>query len=353
MKNYFSNCDNFSQHAHIESVLKIQSAEIEKNISQKVDISIVITTYNRPQLLREAIESAISQSSKIKYEILIVDNNFQEGKTESELVVESFKSERLRYFQNKENLGMFGNWNRGILLARGKFVTILHDDDFLKSNYLESMFELLKKSNGNKLLSCNIDIDDQRFESDSGKKSRFLKSVKKLILNKKRVTVKEISIKDYFYRNRHMGTLGVLFSRENAIKIGGFDAAEYPSADYFFFSKYVMEFGALHFYKNLAVYRIFENESMKNNVMQLWVVQGYKFRIFLINSQLTNSSWKRSLAKFLAVNEAFYFKKDWNGTYDEFALLKSIGLEGVLLNKYVNKLFRIFLKVRFFIRQDF
>lgn len=352
MKNYFSNCDNFSQHSHIESILKTQNSEVGEDFFRDIDVSIIITTYNRPKLLRDAIESAINQKGKIKYEILVIDNDYQDGKSESEVVVQGFKSKRLRYFQNKENLGMFGNWNRGILLARGKWVTILHDDDFLKNDYLDSIFELLKKNDKNKLFSCNVEINDQRVFGGGGKKSLFFKKIKNFILNKKRAFAKEVTIKDYFFRNRHMGTLGVLFSRENAIKMGGFDASEYPSADYFFFSKYVASFGALHLYKNLAVYRIFENESMKNNVMQLWVVQGYNFRLFLINFKFNNSWWRAKLAKFLAVNEAFYFKKDWNGTYNEFDLLNTIGLNGFWVSRYVNKIFRLFLKIRFLIRQD-
>lgn len=343
MKNYFSWANNFAQHEHIESVLKLRDVIIDDVNKNKIDISIVITTYRRAELLKHAIQSALDQVANINYEILVVDNDYQVETSETEAVVRSFNSDRIKYFQNKDNLGMFGNWNRGILLASGRWVTILHDDDYLKEDYLSSMAEILE-SDTRTLLSCNIDIDDQRESEFNLKKPNFYKKIKDFFKNLEKGT-KTFSAKDYFYRNRHMGTLGVLFSRENAIQIGGFDASDYPSADYFFFAKYVAAFGSIHLYKKLAVYRIFKNESMKDNVMQMWVIQCYDFRRFLIEQYFKNSRYKVIFSKLLAVNEAFNYKKDWGGSYDEIELLKKIGVGGFFISKSINYIFRAYLKL--------
>ena len=49
------------------------------------------------------------------------------------------------YYKNEKILGMLGNWNRGIELARAPFVTYCHDDDMLLPSALSRLMELQKK----------------------------------------------------------------------------------------------------------------------------------------------------------------------------------------------------------------
>ena len=53
------------------------------------------------------------------------------------------KEGRISYYKNKENLGMFGNWNRCLELARGEWVCILHSDDKIMPNYIEEMSKVV------------------------------------------------------------------------------------------------------------------------------------------------------------------------------------------------------------------
>lgn len=343
MKNYFSWVSNFTQHEHIQSVLKSKSLATDVPCQPKPVISIVITTYKRPDLLKYAIQSSIDQITDINYEILVIDNDYQIEQSATEVLINSFNSNKIRYFQNKENLGMFGNWNRGILLADGQWITILHDDDYLKKDYLASMERMLNKESSH-LLSCDVIIDDQRKNKNISKSSYCYEKIK-FFLKGIRKGTKKFSVKDYFYRNRHMGTLGVIFSRDHAIKIGGFDAADYPSADYFFFAKYVSEFGSIHLYKKLAFYRILKNESMRDDVMKMWVIQGYEFREFLSMKFFPKSNFRPIFSKLLAANEAFSYRKIWDGNYDEIKLLKEININGFFASKKINSVFKILLKI--------
>ena len=47
------------------------------------------------------------------------------------------------YMKNEENIGMFGNWNRALEVTRTKYVVLLHDDDWLTENYIETVINFL------------------------------------------------------------------------------------------------------------------------------------------------------------------------------------------------------------------
>ena len=104
-----------------------------------IRVTIGITTYNRASLLREAIQSALSQSYD-NFEVLICDNASQD---ETQDVVASFDDARIRYARSDTNLGMIPNFNRVIELADGDAVVLLSDDDVLYPAYLSSVVPVL------------------------------------------------------------------------------------------------------------------------------------------------------------------------------------------------------------------
>ena len=94
-------------------------------------VTVAIPTYNRAHYLPEAIESVLAQTFQ-DFELLILDNASTDNTPE---LVKSFKDERIRYVRNQTNIGMFGNCNKALELARGEYVIIFHDDDIRKKNY--------------------------------------------------------------------------------------------------------------------------------------------------------------------------------------------------------------------------
>lgn len=67
-------------------------------------VTILIQTFNRKDLLRKAIESAINQTYK-NIEIFIADNHSEDG-TEG-MVIDYCKNEpRIKYHRHEQNIGM-------------------------------------------------------------------------------------------------------------------------------------------------------------------------------------------------------------------------------------------------------
>ncbi|MEM9170614.1 MAG: glycosyltransferase family 2 protein, partial [Pseudomonadota bacterium] len=88
-------------------------------------VSAVITAYDRPDFLREAIASARAQTYP-RMEIIVVDDC---SPTDLSAVVASFPDGAVRYERLEKNSGANVARNRGVALARGEFVAFLDDDD--------------------------------------------------------------------------------------------------------------------------------------------------------------------------------------------------------------------------------
>ncbi len=91
-------------------------------------VTVAIPTWNRAELLRQALTSALSQTL-VDFEIVVSDN----GSTDdTEAVVASFGADpRIAYSRLPENIGLHGNLNRCLGLGTAPLVTILQDDDLM------------------------------------------------------------------------------------------------------------------------------------------------------------------------------------------------------------------------------
>lgn len=140
--NFFEYKDNFAKYKHIKSNLLV--GEIENILNPK--ITIAIPTYKRAVLISDSINSILNQVKFDDYEIIIIDNEANQEENETEKLMKQYNNPKILYYKNEENIGMFGNWNRCIELARGKYITILNDDDWLEEEFL---YEMNKQINDN------------------------------------------------------------------------------------------------------------------------------------------------------------------------------------------------------------
>lgn len=90
-------------------------------------VSVCLLTYNRAKYLKQAIQSVLDQEFT-DFELIIADNASTD---ETERVVRGFSDERLIYHRHPTNIGGIRNWNYAVRQARGKYVTVFHDDDLL------------------------------------------------------------------------------------------------------------------------------------------------------------------------------------------------------------------------------
>jgi GT2 family glycosyltransferase/glycosyltransferase involved in cell wall biosynthesis len=114
-------------------------------------ISIVLPVYNGQKYLLAAIESCLSQTCS-DFELLIADD----GSTDNSWsIIEkaSTLDKRIKAWKNKENLGLFKNYNFCMEQAKGKYIKPFAQDDLLASNCLEKLSSFLDKDNNLQLVT--------------------------------------------------------------------------------------------------------------------------------------------------------------------------------------------------------
>jgi len=95
-------------------------------------VSFVVPCYKLAHLLGECIGSILSQTYT-DFEILVLDDCSPDNTAE---VTASFKDQRVRYIRNETNLKHLRNYNKGISLARGKYIWLISADDCLRRPYV-------------------------------------------------------------------------------------------------------------------------------------------------------------------------------------------------------------------------
>ncbi len=92
-------------------------------------ISVIVPTYNRAELLKQALCSVLNQVDA-DFEVIVSDNCSTDQTTE--VMAEFMDDRRVLYSRNTTNLGMVGNWRHAIhSRARGEWFMLMSDDDYL------------------------------------------------------------------------------------------------------------------------------------------------------------------------------------------------------------------------------
>lgn len=149
----FNDIDNY--HDSFSKIKDVQTDllwEKDNEHSNSVEFSLIIPTYNRVARFREALFSVIHQKGfKKRWEIVVIDNTTVDENSLSPvlLIIQEYVvfpvNFNLRYFHNQKNIGPGYNWNRGVQLARGKWVSFLHDDDILAPWAFRCIEDLVKR----------------------------------------------------------------------------------------------------------------------------------------------------------------------------------------------------------------
>ena len=117
-------------------------------------VTIIIPTYRRLELTREAIKSAISQEYD-NLEIVVSDNDSDDGSFEK--LQEEFKDQyKIRFIRNNKNLGPAMNWLSAASIARGDYIKVLFSDDLMSVDAVNSMVRCFGKRSGFVISACCI-----------------------------------------------------------------------------------------------------------------------------------------------------------------------------------------------------
>ena len=99
-----------------------------------VKLSVIIVSYNVKYYLEQCLESVVRSSCGINTEIIVVDNNSQDGTVE--YLTPKFRD--VLFIANKDNPGFAKANNQAIKISKGEYVLLLNPDTILGEDVLSS-----------------------------------------------------------------------------------------------------------------------------------------------------------------------------------------------------------------------
>lgn len=123
--------------------------------SNKIDVSVILVTYNTKEMTSKCIDSIISHTQGVSYEIILVDNHSTDGSKEFYT-----NDKRVKYVYSGVNDGFgYGN-NLGMHYAYGKYIFLLNTDTLLVNNAIKEFFDYAESHEPNTVYGCWL-VDKQ------------------------------------------------------------------------------------------------------------------------------------------------------------------------------------------------
>lgn len=133
----------------------------KKQTSLQPLVSVIVPTHNRPDMLKDALQSILDQTFQ-DFEIIVVND----AGTDVSDVIAGFDSTKILYLQHATNKGLAAARNTGINAAKGKYIAYLDDDDRYYPNHLETLVSHLEKT-GNQVAYTEAHRACQQWQGDA------------------------------------------------------------------------------------------------------------------------------------------------------------------------------------------
>lgn len=104
----------------------------------RLDLSIIIPSYNTRQLLRDCIASIYEHTVRITFEIICIDDHSPDGS--AAMVAETFPEVIL--VRNPTNQFYVRNNNLGMRMSRARYACLLNSDTLLTDNAFAALVRL-------------------------------------------------------------------------------------------------------------------------------------------------------------------------------------------------------------------
>ncbi len=212
---------------------------------KKIDVSVIIPTYNRCHKLKKAVESVLNQTYT-DFELIVVDDDSTDN---TGRMIEELKDDRIIYHGNRINLGGSGSRNVGIELAKGEFIAFLDDDDQWLPHKLERQVEVLKKASSR---CCGVYTGLTKYRD--GKP-----------LTKKMIPRDGMIFNDLLWENIIGSTSVILLRKKSVIDVGGFsqDLPASQELDLYLRLAKKYEFKCVH--ESLVMYHIHHDNQITSD----------------------------------------------------------------------------------------
>lgn len=108
-----------------------------------VSVSVIIVNYNTWHVLKPCIDSIMEHTHDVSFEIIVVDNGSTDGSIEA-----LEKDKRILFIPIGENLGFGRANNKGLEVAKGRYIFFLNSDTLLRNNAIKMLYDFAEQYQG-------------------------------------------------------------------------------------------------------------------------------------------------------------------------------------------------------------
>lgn len=116
-----------------------------------MDLSIIIVNYKSSEHILNCLETVYSQTTKVLFEVIVVDNNSNDNS--KNIIIERFS--KVEWIDMNYNAGFARANNAGIRNSKGEVVLLLNPDTLVENNAIENCYNEFKKSD---FVACGIQL---------------------------------------------------------------------------------------------------------------------------------------------------------------------------------------------------
>ena len=171
-------------------------------------VTVLISTFNRPDYLKEAIRSVIHQTMN-SWELLVMND----GGVDVAQMVNDFRDDRILYFHDSVNKGLAPRLNFGLKQARGEYIAYLGDDDLYYPNHLEVLSKALDENPGVGVVYSDLYAVQFIKDESNGKRYPLHKFIQ----------VSRDYNRDFMFYFNHTLHVSLMHRKDLALRVGGYD----------------------------------------------------------------------------------------------------------------------------------
>lgn len=277
-------------------------------------VSVIITTYNGADRLRDAIESVLNQTYKNLEVIIVDDNNPQtEARHLTENIMKEYsRNDKVQYICHPYNMNGAAARNTGMKYASGQYLAFLDDDDWYYPERISECVRVLNEDNSYGAVYTSVEV------------VRNNQVVKIRVANKNGAIWKDLLLNE--------GLLGtgsnIFLLRDKAEECGEFDERFIRYQDVEFMLRYLQE-NSIKACNKILIRRNIKNKK-KSNIPEYNKLKENKKLIFnkfsfLINRLNTDEKQSFYESHYAALFESAAASCDRGNIKNALADYKNIG----------------------------
>lgn len=160
-------------------------------MSLNIDVSVIIVNFNTKELIQNCITSIYEYTKDINFEIIVSDNGSNDGSVQ--MIKNKFPNVIL--IENNKNLGFGAANNRGLDVAKGRYVFFLNSDTVLLNNAVKLFYDIWESAEDKNCigaLGCNLLDENNNIIHSYGDFPTYKNEIKILLKQNLNILVNEI-----------------------------------------------------------------------------------------------------------------------------------------------------------------